>query len=64
MILKAKHLKGAHIMTYDEAMKAYKDECDEIARECKEEGYPSNGSNYELRAQQAYNYYMSLIDDE
>jgi hypothetical protein len=51
-------------MSYDEAIKAYKEECDEIAKQCKEEGYPSNGSNYELRAQQAYNYYMSLIDDE
>lgn len=27
----------------------YKAECEEIAELCEEEGYPSNGSNYELR---------------
>ena len=32
-----------------ELEKAYQDECQEIAEQCEAEGYPSNGSNYELR---------------
>ena len=51
-------------MTYEEAYKAYKEECKEISAQCVEEGYPSNGSNYELRASQAYNYWMGLVDEE
>lgn len=27
------------------------DACDEIARECEEEGYPSHGLNYSLRVE-------------
>lgn len=51
-------------MTYEEAMMHYHAECDEIAAECQEEGYPSNGSNYELRANEAYKFWMCLVDEE
>lgn len=51
-------------MTYEEAYKAYKKECEEISAQCVEEGYPSHGSNYELRANEAYNYWMGLVDEE
>lgn len=40
-------------------------ECEEIAVQCVEEGYPSNGSNYELRCEAARRYYdeqIALID--
>ena len=33
-----------------EILAAYKAECREISRQCEEEGYPSYGENYELRA--------------
>jgi hypothetical protein len=51
-------------MTYEEAMVAYEAECDEIARQCQEEGYPSHGSTYEMRIYQAYRYWMGLVDEE
>lgn len=33
-----------------EILAAYKAECWDISRQCEEEGYPSHGENYELRA--------------
>lgn len=48
--------------------KAFKAECEEIALECEEEGYPSHGSNYDLRCsslweryEEEYDYLCSLI---
>jgi hypothetical protein len=44
---------------------AYIDECEEIADQCELEGYPANGSNYELRCSEARKYYdekLALID--
>lgn len=46
---------------------AYLDECEEIAEECELEGYPANGSNYELRCSEARKYYdeqLALIDSK
>lgn len=55
-------------------MKAYGDieklkeefyrECDAIARDCEEEGYPSRGSNYDLRVEQLMqnDYYAPLFE--
>ena len=46
---------------------AYLEECEEIAEECREEGYPSYGSNYELRCSVARKYYdeqLALIDSK
>lgn len=51
-------------MTYEEARAAWNAECDEIARECSEEGYPSHGSNYDLRADEAWRYWEGLIDED
>lgn len=46
-----------------ELEKAYQDECQEIAEQCEAEGYPSNGSNYELRCENARAYYDEQIAD-
>lgn len=39
----------------------FADECDEIASQCEDEGYPSHGSNYELRCATARKYYDEQI---
>ena len=57
-------VKGEEKMTYEEARAAWNAECDEIARECSEEGYPSHGSNYDLRADEAWRYWEGLIDED
>ena len=44
-----------------ELEKAYQDECQEIAEQCEAEGCPSNGSNYELRCENARAYYDEQI---
>lgn len=44
-----------------ELEKQYRDECYEIAEQCEAEGYPSNGSNYELRCENARKYYDEQI---
>ena len=49
----------------------YKEECEDIAEGCIEEGYPSNGSNYELRSSSLWDdyykeqiyFYESLLED-
>ena len=41
--------------------KVYQKECQEIAEQCEAEGYPSNGSNYELRCENARAYYDEQI---
>lgn len=45
----------------------YLSECEEISAQCEEEGYPSHGSNYDLRCEQARKYYdeqIALIDEK
>lgn len=37
-------------------------ECEAISEECEADGYPSHGSTYELRAENAWKYYESWID--
>lgn len=39
----------------------FADECDEIAAQCEAEGYPTHGSNYELRCADARMYYDEQI---
>ena len=46
-----------------ELEKAYQEECQEIAEQCEAEGYPSNGSNYELRCENARAYYDEQLAD-
>ena len=50
--------------TYEEAVKQYKEECEEIAIQCEEEGYPSNGSNYDLRVAALEPYYPEIFGKE
>lgn len=45
----------------------YAQKCEEIADQCSAEGYPSWGSNYDLRCENARRYYdeqIALIDSE
>ena len=42
----------------------YEKECDEIAAQCEEEGYPSHGSNYELRVADLERDYPELFGEE
>lgn len=44
--------------TEENLMKEYMDACDEIAEQCREEGYPDHGSNYDLRTEQLWNGYF------
>ena len=48
--------------TYDEALSQYIAECDIIADQCSEEGYPSHGSNYELRVEAIQADYPEIFD--
>ena len=45
-----------------ELEKAYLNECQEIAEQCEAEGYPANGSNYDLRCADARKYYDEQIE--
>lgn len=60
-MLKAGVYTKADIDKICELEKAYQDECQEIAEQCEAEGYPSNGSNYELRCENARAYYDEQI---
>lgn len=44
-----------------ELEKQYRNEYQVIAEQCEAEGYPSNGSNYELRCENARAYYDEQI---
>lgn len=48
--------------TYEEALAEYIAECDSISDQCIEEGYPSHGSNYELRVEAIQPDYPELFD--
>ena len=37
------------------------EECEEIALECEKEGFPGNGSNYDLRCGETRKYYDEQI---
>jgi hypothetical protein len=48
-----------------ELERQYNAECEEIAQKCSEEGYPSHGSNYDLRCANIRKYYdeqIALLD--
>lgn len=53
----------ADINAICELEKAYLDECHEIAEQCEAEGYPANGSNYDLRCAEARKYYDEQIEN-
>ena len=44
-------------ITIETIIKWFAEDCIRIAVECEEEGYPSHGSNYELRCESAWNSY-------
>lgn len=50
--------------SYEEAMKEFRAECDEISAQCVEEGYPSHGSNYDLRVEALQPYYPEIFGEE
>ena len=39
----------------------FQQECHEIAQDCVNEGYPSHGSNYDMRVDQLENYYDEMF---
>lgn len=54
-------------MTIEEYAKLeaeYEADCERIAAECEEEGYPSHGSNYELRVERLREIYPELFADD
>ena len=50
--------------TYEQALADFQKECDEIAAQCVEEGYPSHGSNYDLRVEALKPYYPEIFGEE
>lgn len=45
------------------ARKMFEDDCEDIAEQCKEEGYPSHGSNYDLRVSDLQKKYRKKYPD-
>lgn len=41
----------------------YLEDCRQISEQCVEEGYPSHGSNYDLRVADLEQYYPELFGD-
>ena len=51
-------------MDIEKLKNAFLRECDRIAEDCEAEGYPSRGSNYDLRVEQLMqnDYYAPLFE--
>lgn len=49
---------------YDKLWQEYTEEYDRIAEECEEEGYPSHGSNYEMRVERLRESYPELFEED
>ncbi len=49
--------------TYAEALAEYDEECERIAEDCAAEGYPSHGSNYELRIEELRDWYPEIFGE-
>lgn len=56
--------KWAEENGYADVYARYQQECQEIAEQCEAEGYPSYGSNYELRVEAIREYYPELFGEE
>lgn len=56
--------KWAEENGYYELYNEYVEACDQIAEECEAEGYPSHGSNYELRVEALQASYPELFGDD
>lgn len=48
--------------TYEQAYAEYLAECYAISAQCVEEGYPSHGSNYDLRVESIRSDYPEVFD--
>lgn len=48
----------------DDIYTEYREKCNAIAEECETEGYPSHGSNYELRVELLQSSYPELFGEE
>jgi len=46
--------------TYEELLKMFREECAQISEQCEEEGYPSCGTNYELRVEGLWERYEQM----
>lgn len=62
-MLEAGVYSKADIDAICELEKQYREECQEIAEQCEAEGYPANGSNYELRCSEVRKYYDEQFAD-
>ena len=51
-------MKAWEEMTEQEKENEFSEICEDIARECEEEGYPAHGENYDLRVAQARAWYF------
>lgn len=56
----------AEVNGLTEVYNQYVEDCEEISEQCVQEGYPSRGSNYELRVEGLRQSYPELFaaDDE
>lgn len=61
-LVEAGFYKKEDIEKICEIERAYLEECAEIEEGCEKEGYPSNGSNYDLRCEAARKYYDEQLD--
>jgi hypothetical protein len=50
-------------MTREEMMEEIRKELEQISEDCAREGWPSNGSNYELRAEGVYQWYQEAYPE-
>ena len=62
ILVEAGFYKKEDIEKICEIERAYLEECAEIEEDCEKEGYPSNGSNYDLRCEVARKYYDEQLD--
>lgn len=62
IILNIKEWAEAH--GYGDLYKQYEQELLEIEEGCEEEGYPSNGCNYELRVERLQEMYPELFGED
>lgn len=49
--------------TVEEIIKEFDAEVEAIREDCVEEGYPSNGSNFEIRYANLYNWYSEAYPE-
>lgn len=52
------------MMTTEDIRKQFDEECEKIALQCEAEGYPSHGSNYDLRVDNLMKSYPELFGEE